>query len=248
MKKRIFGRTLRWTCAAAVGILFHLVLFWGVALTRESKQVLTRSTRQFTKIQYFDRDTRERSEILSQQMTMFDPRPLLLPTEWNAASASQLRNFIEEEIFSDFEPLYELGDGNYLDDFGNVPAEYGQLSVAQADFDFSIFNQVGRQEKQINYEQELGFSFILKNPRSGEEIKNATIYNSDIEEVNGDWPDWEPVVFLATVEDSFQVGGLAVLKSSGYDEADRFLSEQTRLVFREMVRLEDGVYLVEIIP
>ncbi|EDY83922.1 hypothetical protein VDG1235_3549 [Verrucomicrobiia bacterium DG1235] len=249
-EKRTFGRTLRWTWALVAAVLAHVGLYWGVALTRDSGQKLRRQERQFTELQYFGGDAAERSELIKQQMTLFDPRPLLLPTEWNAANAASLNEFWQEEaeIFPPFTPMFELEDGNYVDDFGNVPANYDQLSTAQTEFGFPPFRQLGRSETALEYVQEPGLSLSVLDPSSGAEVARTLIYNDAVRDLTASWPDWRPATLLATVEDSFQVGGLAVLTSSGFDEADRKLSEIAYAEFSDLGVLRDGVYLLEIVP
>ncbi len=249
-EKRTFGRTLRWTWAIAVTVLVHVSLYWGVALTRDSGQKLRRQDRQFTEIQYLDSRSTKLSVVLLQEMTLFDPRPLLLPTKWNAASAAGLSSFWQEEaeIFPEFTPMFELEDGNYIDDFGNVPASYGQLANAQVDFAFSPFRELGRRDEAVAYEEERGLSLVVEDPSSGAELKRIYIYNDAVRALEASWPDWRPATFLATVEGSFQVGGLSVVASSGFDEADREMSSIAYSNFPKLGLLEDGVYLLEMVP
>lgn len=249
-EKRTFGRTMRWTWAIVVTVLVHVSLYWGVALTRESGQKLRRQDRQFTEIQYFDSRSAERSEALAQQMFLFDPRPLLLPTRWNAANAASLSEYwqTEAEIFPDFAPMFELEDGNYIDDFGNVPANYEQLSTAQVDFGYLPFKELGRESESVDYEQGQGISLVVLDPADGRELKRIYIYNDAVQALEVAWPDRRPATLLATVEGSFQVGGLSVIASSGFDEADREMSSIVYAHFPKLGLLEDGVYLLEMVP
>ncbi len=246
-EKRTFGRTLRWTWAFVATILVHVSLYWGVALTRDSGQRLRRQERQHTDIHYVDSGS---TELLAQQMSLFDPRPLMLPTEWNSANAvSLLENGQEEaEIFPEFAPMFELEDGNYIDDFGNVPANYEQLSMAQVDFGFLPFRQLGRSEQSLDYEEEQGVTLSVLDPASGRELKRIYIYNDAIRALEERWPDCRPATLLATVEGSFQVGGLSVVESSGFDGADREMSSIAYSNFPALGLLEDGVYLLEMVP
>lgn len=249
-KKPIFGRTIRWTWAISAAIMFHIALYWGVSLTSDSEQKLRRQYRQLTQIQYFDAQTAERSEVLAQQMTLFDPRPLLLPTSWNVSNASSITDFLQEEeqIFSDFDPMFELEDGNYLDDFGNAAANYDELSAAQADFDFTLFKQLGRTTKASDFEQEKGILVSMISPDSGRAVSSASIYNEEVDLMAREWPEWRPATLLASVEDSFAVGGFSVLESSGFDEVDQRLRGIAHAVFPRLGQLEDGVYLLEFTP
>lgn len=249
-EKRTFGRTMRWTWAVVAAVLAHVFLYWGVALTRNSDQNLKRQARQFTEIQYFDEKTAESSVALLQQMALFDPRPLLLPTPLSSANSEDLiRNWKEEaEIFPPIEPMFELEDGNYVDDFGNVPANYGRLSTAQVEFGFPPFRELGRLESESEYAEERGMAVALRDPATGVELSSIYIYNDAVARLGQAWPDRRPLTVMATVRDSFQVGGLAVLESSGFIEADRGIC---RLVYAEFSRfgvLNDGVYLLEIVP
>lgn len=249
-EKPTFGRTMRWTWAIVVTVLVHISLYWGVALTRESGQKLRRQERQFTEIEYFDSKSVERSLAIAQEMSLFDPRPLLLPTRWNAANAASLLGVWQEEaeIFPEFTPMFELEDGNYIDDFGNVPARYEQLSTAQFDFGYLPFNGLGRREDVVDYEEDAGVSLVVLDPANGRELKRIYIYNDAVKSLEGRWPDRRPATLLATVEGSFQVGGLSVIASSGFDEADREMSSIAYANFPKLGLLEDGVYLLEMVP
>ncbi|MBC2606424.1 hypothetical protein [Pelagicoccus albus] len=240
--KTTFGRTIRWTWAAVAAVLFHLVLYWSVALTRDSKQELKRQSRQFAEIQYLDSATEE--------MSLFDPRPMLLPTRWNSSNAA---NFVgywqeEEEIFPEFPPEFELEDGNYIDDFGNVTASYDRLSRAQVEFGYPPFRELGREISEREFVDGKGLSLALQKPENGATILATTIYNDAVERLFASWPDMRPAVLLATVESSFPVGGVSVVEGTGFIEADRLL---TRIVYGNLAGfgpLADGVYLLEIVP
>ncbi|MDQ8187254.1 hypothetical protein [Pelagicoccus sp. SDUM812002] len=249
-EKRTFGRTIRWTWAFVATVMVHVILYWGVALTRDSGQKLRRQERQFTEIRYLDSRSSDHSEVLAQQMSLFDPRPLLLPTEWNSANAVSLLGFWQEEaeIFPEFTPMFELEDGNYIDDFGNVPANYEQLSMAQVDFGFLPFRELGRSTLSVSYEEAQGVSLVAFDPSSGSEVSRINIYNDALDDLGSQWPDRRPLTLLATVEGSFQVGGLSVVESSGFDEADREMSAIAYANFPKLGLLEDGVYLLEMVP
>ncbi|MDQ8199504.1 hypothetical protein QEH56_15165 [Pelagicoccus enzymogenes] len=249
-ERRTFGRTLRWTWALAATVLFHVSLYWGVALTRDSGQKLRTRERQHVEIQYLDSRSTEQSEVLAQRMSLFDPRPLLLPTRWNSANAVSMSEFWQEEseIFPEFTPMFELEDGNYIDDFGNVPANYEQLSMAQVDFGFHPFRELGRNFAERNYQEERGMSMAVLSPSSGRELKRTYIYNDRVQALDAQWPDRRPATLLATVEGSFQVGGLSVVQSSGFDEADREIGSIAYAHFPKLGLLEDGVYLLEMVP
>ena len=247
----LFGRTSRWTWAFAAGVLFHLALFWGVFFTRQPDQKLKKPMRQFMEIQYVDTKTTQESGALVQQMRLFDPRPLLLPTVWNASNAQRLGDFLpeDEKIFAEFTPMFELEDGNYLDDFGNTPASYGQLSTAQADFDFPLFDQLGRRTETIDFQQESGLELAVLDPQSGKELARESLLNISVaRELETEWPNWQPTLLLATVRDSFPVGGVSILRSSGYEGADDKLLQFARSILPRFGLLEDGIYLLEIIP
>lgn len=217
---------------------------------RGTEQKLKRQSRQYTEIQYFDQKATERSEVLRQEMMLFDPRPLLLPTRWNAANATALTDFLQDEgeIFPDFLPMFEVEDGNYIDDFGNSVASYDNLGAAQVDFSGNLFERIAGEPEQTFEPLPVGSQVTLRDPRSGGEVASVSIYSEGIERLNQDWPEWRPATFLATIEESFVIGGLSVVKSSGFDEVDQAMRGILRSYFPDLKQLEDGVYLVEIIP
>lgn len=234
----------------SLGLIVHIVLFWSVFWTKEPQQRLKRPTRQLTEIHYFDTEATERSEVLFQEMTLFDPRPLLLPTEWNAANVWRLGEVVQEEqdLFPSFGPMFELEDGDYLEDFGNVAAYYERLTMAQADFDYELFAALGRESRPIAAAPEAGLELVVMDPSTGFETASTTIYNNVTESLSEQWPDWQPTSLLATVKDSFLVGGLAVVRSSGYVEADQLIQMLASGIIPTLGRLNDGVYLVEMAP
>ncbi len=248
-RRRKFGRTLRWTCAFAAAVLFHLALFWAVLWTREPSQRLRRSSRQFTEIQYFDSKAMERSDLLNQQMTLFDPRPLLLPTEWNASNLRQSSDFTREEsdLFADFAPMFEIEDGDYLDDFGNAPAIYEGLATVQVNFDYPLFDKIASKERRGLDPQPPVVEATLHDPGTGELLRRATIYNI-AEALARRWPDWQPATFIVNVRNSFLEGGVSVSRSSGYAEADQLLQGAVDEVIAGGERLADGVYFIEMVP
>lgn len=248
--KPTFGRTMRWTWAVVFAVLVHVSLYWGVALTRSSDQALKRQGRQFTEINYLDSAAAERWAVLSQQMSLFDPRPLLLPTDWNVANVAGLLENRQEEaaIFPEFAPMFELEDGNYVDDFGNVLADYDRLASAQIEFGFPPFRELGRRVSETEFVGEPGMAVVLRRPASGEELSRFIIYNEAVSALDAAWPDRGPVSLLATVRDSFQVGGLAVLESSGFDGADLEIGRIAYESFSRLGVLRDGVYVLEIVP
>lgn len=249
-EKPTFGRTLRWTWAVSAAIIVHIVLYWGVALTRSGDQQLKRQNRQFAQIQYIDAESASRSNF-DQRLSLFDPRPLLLPTKWNASNAASLLGVGQEEtdIFPDFSPMFELEDGNYVDDFGNVPATYDRLTVAQSDFSFPLYRELGRIESDTAPPQfAKGMYVAVSNPATGFELSHMYIYNEATEALKANWPGRSPATFLATVHNSFQVGGLSVVASSGFDEADREMLAITYANFPRLGHFEDGLYLLEIVP
>ena len=249
-EKRTFGRTMRWTWGIVFSALAHVSLYWGVALTKSSEQNLKRQERQFTEIQYFDEKTTGSLVALRQQMSLFDPRPLLLPTRLSSANSKDLAIDWKEEaaIFPPIEPMFELEDGNYVDDFGNVPANYDRLSTAQFEFGFPPFRELGRTQHAVEFTDELGLDVGLRDPASGEELSRITIYSDAVANLDETWPDRRPLTLMATVRDTFQVGGLAVLESSGFIEADREISRIVDENFTRLGVLNDGVYLLGIVP
>jgi len=189
------------------------------------------------------------TQLVAEQVELFDPRPLLLPTRWNAGSAETIRDFIDEEreIFEDFPPQFRSEDGNFARRYGNRWREMTSVLEAHIEFEASVLDELGRKENPQPAVERRGFAVRVLGLRGGEEIISERLYNSDARgELEEEWPEWRPAHFVVSVEDSFLVRETTVVRSSGSSDADALLADVA--LSGELARgaLEDGSYLVKI--
>ena len=199
---------------------------------------------QVTEVTYVD------SHSVRQQITLFDPRPLLLPTQWNVASAQNLRDFLTEEnrIFAEYEPMYRAEAGDFITTFGNRWTGFESVEEAQLTFAADDFRNLGRKVEGAIAPLDSLLEVKVLDPASGETLFFRSYTNSAARELAEGWPDWRPARFLASVESSFLSTRMNVLESSGFEEVDRRLEVllASQLIGKGM--LKDGPYIVEVGP
>ena len=110
-------RSSRFIVSLSLAGIFHLGLLWGVVLVWDSDPDRTEriSKPQTVEVSYVN------SNQLTRSFELFDPRPLLIPTEWNYATTQYLRDVLQEEkqIFADYDPMYRSEAGDFVSTFGD---------------------------------------------------------------------------------------------------------------------------------
>lgn len=244
------SRALKWTIAIAAALFAHAALYWCVAFARGPDQALRRSTRQITEIQYIDARVADRSEAFEQQLALFDPRPLLLPTEWNAANAQRLGDFLEEEetIFPDFDPVLKAESEAFFRAYGSQAAA-APLEETLQSFARDPLDGVGRASLGIESSPQDGVELLARDPQTGRVVARR-IASFPMDGGNGasGSPAWEPAALLGTLRDGFLSTGLSVVRSSGFDEIDARLRDLVRRELSGARGLPDGAYIIEINP
>ena len=236
----------RWMMAISLGLAIHVGLYWGVAWTRGPRQSLLRSPRQSTEIHYVDASSSQSSPVL----TMFDPRPLVLPTRWNSANTQRLDEILVElDVFDRFAPQVQVQGGDFVSVYGSGLAPTFDLASVQTDFSTGIFAAAGEAEPGFNrVADDAGVEFWIRNPLTGADLLRKKYQGERLESLRSLAFDWRPAVLLAIVEKGFLVGGLAVLESSGNEAVDRVLIEIARDAFFGKSYFADGIYRLEIAP
>lgn len=242
--KKVFNWIMALGCAGIV----HVGLFWTVGLVypfSRERQVV-KSDR--LEISYLDTRGRKESALVMQRLSIFDPRPLLLPTDWNSASAQRVGDFVQEEtpLFSDYDPVFQSDEGDFIERFGNRWESNSEIAESQMTFSFNWLEPMGRKSQPSYRGGDRELSLVLRNIATGEIVDSSSLYNTDAQAIIKNWPDWEPATFMLTISDSFVLPGIAVLVSSGYPEVDSLLQD---LVTSSTVKrwvLPDGPYLLEV--
>ena len=243
------ARSLRWTAGWGLAGIFHVALFWAVVFFNPPERKSASQADHHTAYEYVKAGSAVNSALVAEQIALFDPRPLLLPTKWNAGNADTIRDFIDDErdIFEDFQPQFRSGDGNFANSYGNRWNELESVLSAQVGFEASVLNAFGRKaEAPPSFARE-GFETRVIDLSSGEELFSDRIYNNEARStlVHG-WPEWRPAQFLVSVADSFAVQEITVVSSSGSSGADELLRGVALSGILRRGLLEDGSYLVKI--
>tara|TARA_B110000037_G_scaffold164778_1_gene186352 strand:- start:322 stop:987 length:666 start_codon:yes stop_codon:yes gene_type:complete len=192
--------------------------------------------------------TVEMLNSVPQEMNLFDPRPLLLPTVWNTANAERLGDFVEEEkaIFAAYGYDYGTVEDSLVTLYGNRWSSGGDVEAIGLSFEYPALNGFGVRDVIEMSEKDSVLKVRLLDPGTGGELFADSVISAESDEFEQSWPAWVPVTFLVNYVDSFLLSGFGVLESSGYRELDLHLE---RLAFERLLSrgiLPDGYYLVEI--
>ncbi len=238
-------RTSRWIIAICVAAIVHIAIFWGVTLLDFSFAPATDQAANQGNIEYVSVDQ------IEEEMTLFDPRPLLLPTRWNFANTEVLEDRIQEEpIFKDYAPAYGAEDGNFVYRYGNQWSIKDSPREYLTSFELNRFAKLRRREPKLTRVEESSLHVLVKNPASGRVLYSDAkpLYNNAAQEISEEWPGWEPATFLVTVMDSFFLSQGSIVQSSGFAEVDQRLSSLISGGLLIGTAVPDGAYFVEIGP
>ncbi len=227
--------TSRWIVGVAVGGIVHIGIFWGLAFLAPTKENIGPKEREDSvKVAYIGSDTSDLSLPMKQQIELFDPKPLMQPTEWNTANFDRVEAYVEEdlEIFVDYEAIYGSEEGEFVSAFGNAWSPADSASEVMLDFPFQVTRQLGRVARDNPRLDREGVDLEIVRMRDGETVFEESYYNNvavEILEIPG---DWGLASFLVQIVDSFQVGSPSIDQSVGNSEADSKLSD---LIVRELM-------------
>lgn len=187
------------------------------------------------------------SEV-SEQMALFDPRPMLLPTEWNAANAGDLEDLVDEElpIFEDYEYRFAREEGGFVTTYGNPWGGDFELRDVQLAFDFPQLDQIGSGSEKRGMARDSVVTVRLLDPGSGRLLHEETLLRENVEEFREKWPGWAPVTYFITVVDSFFMHGATVLDSSGHQDLDIALQQLAKNGLENRGIWKDGSYILEV--
>ena len=239
-------RSSRFIVSLSLAGIFHLGILWGIVIVwdNEDDSIERISKPQTVEVSYVN------SDQLMRSFELFDPRPLLIPTEWNFATTERLEEVLQEEkqIFADYDPMYRSEAGDFVSTFGDRWEGIDSYQDLQSRFGEELFRGLSsvREKKPEALGQSIEVSVFR--PATGERVFRKVYYINAAEDLANAWPDWRPARFLASVEKSFLVTRMNVLESSGYQEVDEKLE---RLLASQLIGkglFEDGPYLVEVGP
>lgn len=240
--------TSRWIVGISIGGIVHIGVFWMVAVVSNSDEVEWTKRPEGATLQYIGSDTEELSQVMKEQIMLFDPKPLMKPTQWNGANFDPLKDYSNAEStpFSDYAPLFSSDSGDFVEPFGNSWSRAGSPRENHLAFPYVATRHFGRENLKRSSSEPAGLELEVVAVGSGRTVfsKDVSINVSrsvlELEEA------WESVEFLLQVVDSFQVGTPSTVQSSRFPEIDRKLSE---LMTKELLPkglLINGSYLVRI--
>ena len=238
-------RATRWVAGLCGASIAHLAVFWAVGLVALERADKTPTEAQTTIIEYLD------AASVDQQMTLFDPRPLLVPTRWNVANAENVGEIVQEErdIFDDYSPAFQSALGDFIGRYGNpLGQSVSAIGAGRLPWSDVSFQGMCVEEGALAQAQSDELEMLIVNPATGEVVLGESMSVQEAASLADSWPDWRPVTFLATVDQSFLVGGMSVLNSSGYEEVDERLKQLAADRMIPRGRLPDGPYLIEVGP
>ncbi len=241
--------TSRWVVGVSVGGMVHIGIFWGLVFLEDSNVDEEPVSRQSAaKLAYIGSDTGSLSPIMTQQIELFDPKPLMQPTDWNTANFDRVEAYVEAdlEIFVDYQPIYSSEDGAFVPLFGNAWKSAGSPKAALLEFPFEATRQFGRVAIETPKLAGDGVELEVIRMHDGQVVFEGSYYNSVAQEIVALPGNWGIASFVIQVVDSFRVGLPLTDQSVGNLEADRQLSE---LVLRELLPkglLNNGSFRVRI--
>ncbi len=240
--------TSRWIAGVGVGSIVHIGLFWLVGVLSEPADRSRERHEKGASLQFIGADTVELSPVMQQQIELFDPKPLLLPTEWNAVVTrlNRLEAYVDDDadLFVDYEPVFRSEDGNFVGSFGNSWRPAGSPKENQLAFPFAVTERFGRASISRSQEEIDGISLEVVRVGTGEFVYSRSHYNNAAQEIMEFEELWEPASFLVQIVDSFQVSVPSTARSSGFPEIDQKLGV---LIMRDLLPkglLANGSYLV----
>ncbi|MDG2255934.1 MAG: hypothetical protein P8L49_13345 [Opitutaceae bacterium] len=240
--------TSRWIVGVSAGGIVHIGVFWMVALVSDSDEANRKRQSKGASLQYIGSDTEELSQVMKEQIMLFDPKPLMKPTQWNWANFERIEDYsnVDSAPFPDYAPLFSSDSGNFVESFGNSWSRAGVPRENQLAFPYVATRQFGREESIRSRSGLEGLGVEIVEVGTGRSVVSKATSVSVGRSVLEVEEAWESVEFLVQVVDSFQVGTPSTVQSSRFPEIDRKLSE---LMTKELLPkglLLNGSYLVRI--
>ena len=242
----------RWLVGICLGAIVHTAIYWALVLVQRPASKGSAKRPEGAVFRYLGKDQVELSPIMQQQLELFDPKPLVQPTQWNLANSDDRFNRIEEfveddmDLFIDYLANYGSEKGDFVSAFGNSwrPAE----DAADVFMDFSIDRTkgFGRRDSYLQSSEDESIELDVVRLNDGETVLDRS-YNNEVARQVRELPgDWGSASFIVQIVDSFQVGSPVPEPGSGSPEADSRLRLFVETEFIPKGELRDGFYSVQI--
>jgi len=242
----------KWIAAVAAALAAHAWLFWGVGLgpAPAPEAPAAKSRPPLARVSYLGSPENGRSPRLVQQIELFDPRPLLLPTKWNHAATPQAGIAdVQPAVFDDIPPAFQPDGGDFVAGFGNDWRRAPGLPEAALELERNPFATLGyRPQSAEAAPREAALFLEVVDPATGRRVLRRTLQGPEAREILALDRDWTPATLLATVRQSFLVKRLALAGSSGSEEIDQRLLDLAASGALASIAVPDGAYFLLIGP
>lgn len=242
----------RWILGISIGAIVHVAIYWALILVEKPSSSGSAARAEGAAFRYLGKEQVELSPVMQQQLELFDPKPLVQPTQWNLANFDgrfdRIEAFVGDDmdLFIDYVPNYGNEKGDFISAFGNSwrPAE----SPEEVFLDFSMDRSKGFGRRALDGEFVEDDSFELKITRLSDGVNVLEQDYSgelalDVRQLPGEWGS---ASFLVLIVDSFQVGSPITERGSGSSEADRRLRLLVETALIPKGALPDGFYALQI--
>ena len=201
---------------------------------------------------YLGKDQVELSPIMQQQLELFDPKPLVQPTQWNLANSDDRFNRIEEfveddmDLFIDYLANYGDEKGDFVSAFGNSWRQAEDASKVFLGFSIDRTKGFGRRDRNLQSVEDESIVLVIVRLFDCVSVLVRSYVNDVARQVRQLPGDWGSASFIVQILDSFQVGLPVTERGSGSLEADARLRSFVETEFIPKGELRDGFYLVQI--
>jgi hypothetical protein len=237
------GGRARWTIAIAIALAVHAGAFlaWRVPETRMQPTPASPPRVSFSTV--------SPESSLSDQLDLFDPAPLFLPTEWNYATAVKALKSDRSpgEMFDLYAPEWTAKPDQSPEELVMLPTGVEDAVSALRRFEWQYFTAFGRLDRPlVRLPQRLALMEV-RSIATGRNILTREIPVSASSSAQG-WGLWTPLEFLVSVQPSGMLGPPDLAHGSGFEEIDAFFRGYIQHETQLDLRVPAGYYRVTIGP
>ncbi len=242
----------RWVLGIGIGAIVHLAIYWALVLVAKPPSRGSAVRTEEATFRYLGKDQVELSAVMQQQLELFDPKPLVQPTQWNMANFDgrfdRIEAFVgdDRDPFIDYVPNYGNEKGDFISAFGNSWRPADSAEEVFLDFPMDRAKGFGRRVLNVQFVEDESFELKIIRLNDGATVVDRQ-YESELAlEIRQLPGDWGSAAFLVQIVDSFQVGLPITENGSGSTEADSRLRHLVETVLIPQGELSDGFYAVQI--
>ena len=242
----------RWIAGIGIAAVVHIAIYWLLVFVERPTTEESVVRPAGATFRYIGKDQVELLPIMQQQLELFDPKPLVQPTQWNLANSDDRFDRIEEfvgddmDLFVDYESNYGSEEGDFITAFGNSWRSADGADEVFLDFEMDRTKGFGRVARNLQSVEDDSVEMEIVRLKDGSPVLGRS-YNNEVSEQIRDLPGtWGTASFVIQVIDSFQVGSPILNQGSGSAEADSRLKGFIETALIPKGELNDGFYTVQI--